>query len=62
MKEEASGQAHADLQTARHFGTVGAVADKRWQQLQARIEGRGQWPGARRPADRKALRHGGRGC
>lgn len=26
LKEEASGQAHADLETARHFGTVGAVA------------------------------------
>jgi beta-aspartyl-peptidase (threonine type) len=26
LKEEASGQAHADLDTARHFGTVGAVA------------------------------------
>ena len=26
MKEEASGQAHADLETAKHFGTVGAVA------------------------------------
>ena len=26
LKEEAAGQAHADLETARHFGTVGAVA------------------------------------
>jgi len=26
LKQEASGQAHADLDTARHFGTVGAVA------------------------------------
>lgn len=26
LKEEASGQAHADLETAKHFGTVGAVA------------------------------------
>lgn len=26
LKEEASGQAHADFETARHFGTVGAVA------------------------------------
>jgi beta-aspartyl-peptidase (threonine type) len=26
LKEEASGQAHTDLETARHFGTVGAVA------------------------------------
>ncbi|NWF34868.1 isoaspartyl peptidase/L-asparaginase [Stenotrophomonas sp. SAM-B] len=26
LKEEAGGQAHADLETARHFGTVGAVA------------------------------------
>jgi beta-aspartyl-peptidase (threonine type) len=26
LKEEASGQAHADLETARHFGTVGAAA------------------------------------
>ncbi len=26
LREEASGQAHADLETARHFGTVGAVA------------------------------------
>ncbi|WP_256775012.1 MULTISPECIES: isoaspartyl peptidase/L-asparaginase [unclassified Stenotrophomonas] len=26
LKEEASGQAHADLETARHFGTVGAIA------------------------------------
>jgi len=26
LKEEANGQAHADLETARHFGTVGAVA------------------------------------
>ena len=25
LKEEAAGQAHADLETARHFGTVGAV-------------------------------------
>ncbi|NCT86063.1 isoaspartyl peptidase/L-asparaginase [Stenotrophomonas acidaminiphila] len=26
LKEEAAGQAHADLETAKHFGTVGAVA------------------------------------
>ncbi|WP_457321343.1 isoaspartyl peptidase/L-asparaginase family protein [Stenotrophomonas sp. P5_B8] len=26
LKEQASGQAHADLETARHFGTVGAIA------------------------------------
>ncbi len=26
LKEEASGQAHTDLETAKHFGTVGAVA------------------------------------
>ena len=26
LKEEATGQAHADLETAKHFGTVGAVA------------------------------------
>lgn len=26
LKEEANGQAHADLETAKHFGTVGAVA------------------------------------
>lgn len=26
LKEEAGGQAHADFETARHFGTVGAVA------------------------------------
>ncbi len=26
LREEAAGQAHADLETARHFGTVGAVA------------------------------------
>jgi len=26
LKEEAAGQAHADLETARHFGTVGALA------------------------------------
>ena len=26
LREEASGQAHADLETAKHFGTVGAVA------------------------------------
>ncbi|XWO47233.1 isoaspartyl peptidase/L-asparaginase [[Pseudomonas] boreopolis] len=26
LKEEASGQAHADLETAKHFGTVGALA------------------------------------
>lgn len=26
LKEDAGGQAHADLETARHFGTVGAVA------------------------------------
>ncbi|MBA8682942.1 isoaspartyl peptidase/L-asparaginase family protein [Stenotrophomonas tumulicola] len=26
LKEAAAGQAHADLETARHFGTVGAVA------------------------------------
>ncbi|WP_449465945.1 isoaspartyl peptidase/L-asparaginase family protein [Stenotrophomonas humi] len=26
LKEEAGGQAHADLETAKHFGTVGAVA------------------------------------
>jgi len=26
LKEEASGQVHADLETAKHFGTVGAVA------------------------------------
>jgi len=26
LQEEASGQAHADLETAKHFGTVGAVA------------------------------------
>jgi beta-aspartyl-peptidase (threonine type) len=26
LKEEASGRAHADLETARHFGTVGAIA------------------------------------
>ncbi len=26
LKEEAGGQAHADLETARHFGTVGALA------------------------------------
>ncbi len=26
LKEEASGQAHVDFETARHFGTVGAVA------------------------------------
>ncbi|MGH8053214.1 MAG: isoaspartyl peptidase/L-asparaginase family protein [Stenotrophomonas sp.] len=26
LREEANGQAHADLETAKHFGTVGAVA------------------------------------
>jgi len=26
LKEEAAGQAHADLETAKHFGTVGALA------------------------------------
>ncbi|RYZ69582.1 MAG: isoaspartyl peptidase/L-asparaginase [Lysobacteraceae bacterium] len=26
LREEAAGQAHADLETAKHFGTVGAVA------------------------------------
>ena len=26
LREEAAGQAHADLETARHFGTVGALA------------------------------------
>ncbi|WP_363800777.1 isoaspartyl peptidase/L-asparaginase [Lysobacter firmicutimachus] len=26
LKEEAAGQAHADVETAKHFGTVGAVA------------------------------------
>lgn len=26
LKEEAAGQAHSDLETAKHFGTVGAVA------------------------------------
>ena len=26
LKEEAAGQAHVDLETAKHFGTVGAVA------------------------------------
>nr|WP_079724478.1 isoaspartyl peptidase/L-asparaginase [Pseudoxanthomonas indica] len=26
LKEEASGQAHSDLETAKHFGTVGALA------------------------------------
>src|SRR5690606_7398475 len=26
LKEEGAGQAHADLETARYFGTVGAVA------------------------------------
>ncbi|MGO4775184.1 isoaspartyl peptidase/L-asparaginase family protein, partial [Lysobacter sp. 2RAB21] len=26
LKEEAAGQAHADIETAKHFGTVGAVA------------------------------------
>ena len=26
LKEEANGQAHADIETAKHFGTVGAVA------------------------------------
>lgn len=26
LREDASGQAHADLETAKHFGTVGAVA------------------------------------
>ncbi|MEO8366957.1 MAG: isoaspartyl peptidase/L-asparaginase [Pseudoxanthomonas sp.] len=26
LKEESAGQAHADLETAKHFGTVGAVA------------------------------------
>ncbi len=26
LKEEASGQAHADVETAKHFGTVGALA------------------------------------
>ena len=26
LKEEVNGQAHADLETAKHFGTVGAVA------------------------------------
>ncbi|MCD7099605.1 isoaspartyl peptidase/L-asparaginase [Stenotrophomonas sp. MMGLT7] len=26
LKEEAGGQAHADIETARHFGTVGALA------------------------------------
>lgn len=32
LKEEAAGQAHADLETAKHFGTVGAVAlDSRGQ-------------------------------
>ena len=35
LKEEASGQAHADLETAKHFGTVGAVALDRQGHLAA---------------------------
>ena len=35
LKEEASGQAHADLETAKHFGTVGAVALDREGKLAA---------------------------
>lgn len=35
LKEEASGQAHADMETARHFGTVGAVALDRQGHLAA---------------------------
>lgn len=35
LKEEASGQAHADLETAKHFGTVGAVALDRQGRLAA---------------------------
>ncbi len=35
LKEEASGQAHADLETAKHFGTVGAVALDRQGNLAA---------------------------
>lgn len=35
LKEEASGQAHTDLETAKHFGTVGAVALDRQGHLAA---------------------------
>jgi len=35
LKEEASGQAHTDLETAKHFGTVGAVALDREGKLAA---------------------------
>jgi beta-aspartyl-peptidase (threonine type) len=35
LKEEASGQAHADLETAKHFGTVGVVALDKLGQLAA---------------------------
>lgn len=35
LKEEAAGQAHADLETAKHFGTVGAVALDRAGKLAA---------------------------
>ncbi|KAF1714039.1 isoaspartyl peptidase/L-asparaginase [Pseudoxanthomonas yeongjuensis] len=35
LKEEAAGQAHADLETAKHFGTVGAVALDRQGHLAA---------------------------
>lgn len=35
LKEEASGQAHSDVETAKHFGTVGAVALDRQGHLAA---------------------------
>ena len=35
LKEEAAGQAHTDLETAKHFGTVGAVALDRQGHLAA---------------------------
>ena len=35
LKEKASGQAHADIETAKHFGTVGAVALDRQGHLAA---------------------------
>lgn len=35
LKEEAAGQTHADLETAKHFGTVGAVALDRSGKLAA---------------------------
>lgn len=35
LKEEAAGQAHVDLETAKHFGTVGAVALDRAGKLAA---------------------------